>query len=129
MNSSSTTNRRSFLKQLGTAAVTAPIVTTALRGASPNGMLNHASFGGNGMALADLSAIANHPSVNLIAVTDVDTRRTAEVRKRFPDAKIYQDWREMLDTEKNIDSVNVPAWSPATAIELTWCKQPRNLAF
>ena len=107
MKSPTTTNRRSFLKQLGTAAAAAPFVTSGLRAASPNAMVNHASFGGNGMALSDLSSIASHKNVRLVAVTDVDTRRTAEVRKRFPDAKIYQDWREMLDKEKSIDSVNV----------------------
>jgi predicted dehydrogenase len=101
------TNRRSFLKQLGTAAVAAPFITSGLRAASPNGMLNHASFGANGMALSDLTAIASHPSVRLVAVAEVDTTRAAEVRKKFPDAKIYQDWREMLDKEKSIDSVNV----------------------
>jgi len=107
MKSSLHTSRRSFLKQLGTAAVAAPFITSGLRGASPNGMLNHASFGANGMALADLTAIASHPKVRLVAVSEVETSRAAEVRKKFPEAKIYQDWREMLDKEKGIDSVNV----------------------
>ena len=29
------------------------------------------------------------------------------VKKRFPDVKVYQDWRELLDKEKNLNSVNV----------------------
>jgi predicted dehydrogenase len=38
----------------------------------------------------------------------VDLNRTVELKKKFPDATIYQDWRKLLDKEaKNIDSVNV----------------------
>ncbi len=40
-------------------------------------------------------------------MADVDLNRTAEVKKKFPDVKIYQDWRELLDKEKNLNSVNV----------------------
>ena len=28
-------------------------------------------------------------------------------RSEFPDVKVYQDWRELLDKEKHLDSVNV----------------------
>ncbi|HAV64023.1 MAG TPA: oxidoreductase [Verrucomicrobiales bacterium] len=107
MNSRLAHNRRSFLKQLGAGAVVAPFVTSGLRAASPNGLLHHASFGANGMALSDLTSIASHQKVRLVAVAEVDTSRAAEVRKKFPDAKVYQDWREMLDKEKDLHSVNV----------------------
>ena len=40
-------------------------------------------------------------------MADVDLSRTAEVKKQFPDVKVYQDWRELLDKEKNLNSVNV----------------------
>jgi predicted dehydrogenase len=100
-------NRRSFLKQLGVSALAAPFVTRDLLAASPNGMLNHASFGANGMAWADLTELSKHPKFHLAAVAEVDLHRTEQVKKRFPEAKIYQDWREMLEREKAIDSVNV----------------------
>src|SRR5262249_18714988 len=45
--------------------------------------------------------------VKLVAVADVDLSRTAEIKKNFPEVKIYQDWRELLDKEKHLDSVNV----------------------
>src|SRR5206468_1594995 len=32
---------------------------------------------------------------------------TKEVKKNFPDVHVYQDWRELLDKEKNLNSVNV----------------------
>ena len=31
----------------------------------------------------------------------------AEIKKRFPGVKVYQDWRELLDKEKHLNSVNV----------------------
>ena len=101
-------SRRSFLKVLGTAAAAAPFVTTGLLARSPGTALRHASFGCNGMALGDLTVIGNWKGVEMVALCDVDLDRTADARKLFPQAKVYQDWRELLEKEgKNIDSVNV----------------------
>lgn len=101
-------SRRSFLKTLGTAAAAAPFVTTGLMAQSPNGVVRHASFGTGGMAWSDLTELSMVPRLKVIAVCDVDLNRTVEARKKFPDARVYQDWRELLDKEaKNIDSVNV----------------------
>lgn len=100
-------SRRAFLTRLGTATLAAPFITRGLLARSPNGQLNHASFGANGMAWADLTELSKHPKFRLAAVAEVDRNRTEQVRKRFPEAKTYQDWREMLDQEKALDSVNV----------------------
>jgi predicted dehydrogenase len=101
-------SRRSFLRTLGTAAAAAPFVTTGLLARSPNNTLRHASFGCSGMALGDLTVIGKWKGVEMVALCDVDLSRTADARKLFPNAKFYQDWRELLDKEgKNIDSVNV----------------------
>lgn len=101
-------SRRSFLKTLGAAAVTAPFVTRGWMAQSPNSTLRHASFGTGGMAWADLTAIAKCPDVEIVAVCDVDLDRTVQARKQFPRARVYQDWRELLKWEAgNIDSVNV----------------------
>jgi predicted dehydrogenase len=100
-------SRRSFLKQVGASALIAPFMTRGMLAASPNGKLNHASFGANGMAWTDLSELSKHPSFNLVAVAEVDRNRATQVRNKFPDARIYQDWRQMLDKEHGIDSVNV----------------------
>jgi hypothetical protein len=75
---------------------------------SPNSVLRHASFGAGGMAWSDLTQISKCPGVEIVAVCDVDLSHTVEARAQFPQARIYQDWRELLDKEaKNIDSVNV----------------------
>ena len=101
-------SRRSFLKTLGVAAAGAPFITSGLMAQSPSRVLRHASFGAGGMAWEDLTQIANCPGVEIVAVCDVDLSHTAEARKQFPKARIYQDWRQLLDKEaKNIDSVNV----------------------
>lgn len=101
-------SRRSFLKSLGTAALAAPFVTTDLIARPPSGILQHASFGAAGMAWEDIRQLAKTKRVRLVAVAEVDLRRTAELRKLFPRTLIYQDWRELLDRQgKNIDSVNV----------------------
>jgi len=101
-------SRRSFLKSVGTAALAAPFVTSCLTARSRSRTLRHASFGASGMAWSDLTAIAACPDVEIVAVCDVDLSRAARARKQFPQARIYQDWRELLDKEAhNIDSVNV----------------------
>ena len=107
MNSLVCTNRRSFLKQIGLAGLSAPFITRNLLAASPNSKLNHVSFGASGMAASDLGVITHHDFVNFVAVADVDLKRTESLKQKFPDLKVYQDWRELLDKEKNIDCANV----------------------
>lgn len=104
----SSLNRRAFLKTLGTAAAATPFLTRGLMARSPNAVLRHASFGASGMAWSDLNEFAKFKEFELVAVAEVDLNRTVELRKKFPQTRIYQDWREMLDKEsKRIDSVNV----------------------
>src|SRR2546422_6314529 len=91
--------RRSFLKTLGAAALGAPFVTRGLMAQSPNGVLHHASFGAAGMAWSDVTEFAKFPQFKLVAVAEVDLNRTAELKKKFPEARVYQDWRELLDKE------------------------------
>ncbi len=101
-------SRRSFLKSIGLTALAAPYATTGWAAQSPNSVLNHASFGASGMAWADINEFARHKNFELVAVAEVDLAHTVELKKKFPRARVYQDWRDMLDLEaKRIDSVNV----------------------
>src|SRR6267142_1749611 len=101
-------SRRAFLKTLGATAVAAPFVTRGLMAQSPNSVLRHASFGAAGQAGSDIHELTKFKELQLVAVAEVDLNRTVELKKRFPDVKIYQDWRKLLDEEaNNIDSVNV----------------------
>lgn len=88
--------------------MTAPFITRGLLAASPNGKVRHASFGASGMAGADLGEFAKSPHFELVAVSEVDLSRAADVKKRWPNVRVYQDWRELFDKEDgNLDSVNV----------------------
>jgi predicted dehydrogenase len=101
-------SRRAFLKGLGAAALAFPFVTSQLLANPPSRRVRHASFGAGGMAWADLTQIANCPNVDIVAVCDVDLSHLGDAKKQFPNARFYQDWRELLDREaNNVDSVNV----------------------
>ncbi len=97
--------RRRALEGLA-AGLAAPFVFR-LHAAAPSETLYHASFGASGMAGGDIGALTASKNLKLVAVAEVDLDRAADVRKNFPDVKVYQDWRELLDKEKRLNSVNV----------------------
>jgi predicted dehydrogenase len=98
--------RRAALKRIAAAGLAAPFVFRAY-GAAPSETVNHASFGANGQAWSDIQALTAGKHLKLVAVAEVDLGRATEVKKKFPDVTVYQDWRELLDKEKKLDSVNV----------------------
>jgi predicted dehydrogenase len=101
-------DRRSFLKQSARAAITAPFFVRHMMSQPPNSTLRVASFGGDGMAYYTLDGIGRHSKVTMACVAEVDTARTQKVKDKYPNAKLYQDWREMLAKEKsNIDAACV----------------------
>jgi predicted dehydrogenase len=44
---------------------------------------------------------------NVYALCDVDTAFAAHIFKGYPKAKVYTDWRQMLEKEKSIDAVMI----------------------
>jgi predicted dehydrogenase len=102
------TSRRQFLKTLAAGTAAAPFLNLKAFAKATPGVLRHASFGAGGMAWSDLTHIAEHPDVRIVAICDVDLKRQKQAREKFPEAKFYQDWRQLLRQEEdNIDSVNV----------------------
>lgn len=101
------TSRRGFLKWGGGGLLVAPFVTRNLLANPPSGRVRHASFGASGMAFADATALAAHPQAEIVAVADVDAGRMAGFKRRFPQARVYEDFRVLLEKEKDLDSVNV----------------------
>lgn len=99
-------SRRSAIKAMVASGV-APFVFRHSAQAGPTETVLHASFGANGMALSDIRDLTASRHLRLVAVADVDLGRTAAVRKQFPNARVYQDWRDLLDKEKGLNSVNV----------------------
>jgi predicted dehydrogenase len=104
---SSRITRRNALKRVAAAGLTVPFVFRRHASAAPSETLYHASFGASGMAGADIGSLTGSKHLKLVAVADVDLNRTKDIEKNFPDVKIYQDWRELLDKEKHLNSVNV----------------------
>ena len=99
--------RRTALKSLAAVGFGAPMVYRLHAHAAPSETLHHASFGASGMALSDINSLSASRNWQLRAVADVDLSRTAEVRRRFPMARIYQDWRELLERETDLNSANI----------------------
>jgi len=98
--------RRAALKQAAAAGLAVPFVFRA-HAAAPSETVYHASFGANGMALGDIGSLTASKHLKLVAVAEVDLNRVAEVKKRFPEVTVYQDWRELLDKEKKLTSANI----------------------
>jgi predicted dehydrogenase len=106
MNPNSPLTRRAALGTM-TGALVAPFAFRHFAHAAPSETLLHASFGASGMAGSDIGSLTKSKHLKLVAVAEVDLNRAADIKKRFPDVRVYQDWRELLDKEKQLDSVNV----------------------
>jgi predicted dehydrogenase len=101
-------SRRAFLKTSAVAVAAFQIVPRhVLCGAgaiSPNDKLNIASIGAGGRAEEDLAELKGE---NIVALCDPDARRAASSFAKFPKAKRFQDFRVMLEEQKDIDAVLV----------------------
>jgi predicted dehydrogenase len=98
--------RRTALKTAA-ATLAAPFVWRLHAHAAPSETVLHASFGASGMAAGDIGDLTKSKNLKLVAVAEVDDNRVGDIKKRFPDCAIYKDYRELLDKEKKLDSVNV----------------------
>jgi len=105
-------SRRDFLKKAALFGAGVTILPRHVLGGvgftAPSDMLNVASVGVGGMGGSDVSRFAASGKANIAYLCDVDTRRAADSVKKFPKAKFYKDFRDMLDKEhKHIDAVSV----------------------
>jgi len=105
-------SRRKFIAQAATAATAFTILPRFVLGGkgfiAPSDTLYIAGIGVGGKGQSDLAGFAKNPSAKIVSLCDVDDRAAVESRKKFPDAKYYKDFREMLDKEvKSIDAVSV----------------------
>ncbi len=97
-------SRRALLK----SAVTAPFFVRNLISAPPSDVVRLASFGAGGMAFVTLRMLATHPKVKVACVAEVNSTMLTQLKGQFDTAKVYEDWRKMLDKErKNVDMVCV----------------------
>src|ERR1700744_1127079 len=105
-------SRRDFIKNTSLAAASFMIVPRFVLGGkgfiAPSDKLQVAGVGAGGKGESDIQNFAQSGRADIAFLCDVDDRRAAKTVSRFPKAKIYKDWRELLDKEhKHIDAVSV----------------------
>ena len=124
--------RRHFLRvsaATGAATFAAPALIHAK---SPNEKLGVAVIGPGGRGAAQLNAAGTME--NVVAIVDVDQQNLAVAGQKYPKAKTYADFRQMLaDMEKSIDAVMVSTpdhtHAPAAALAMRmgkhcYCEKP-----
>jgi predicted dehydrogenase len=103
-------SRRDFMGAAAAVAAFTIVPRHVLGGAGqtpPSEKVNVAAIGAGGMGGGNTNACAE-AGANIVALCDVDWDRAAETFKKFPDARKYKSFVEMLDKEgKNIDAVIV----------------------
>jgi predicted dehydrogenase len=96
----------------------------------PSAKLNIAGIGIGGQGASDLEQLS---SENIVALCDVDANHAGHTFKKYPKAKVYTDFRKMLDEQKDIDAVMVAtpdhlhAFVSMAAIKLgkhVYCEKP-----
>ena len=101
-------SRRDFIGSAAAAAFT--IVPSRVLGGPgytpPSETVMVAGVGVAGMGSGDLRSIARCDA-KIVALCDVDQEYAAKTFRQYPDAKVYVDYRKMLEKEKNIDAVVV----------------------
>ena len=97
--------RRGFLRRASAGAAVAAVTCPAvLRAHSPNETVRVAAVGVGGKGWSDLNGAAG--SARIVAFCDVETGKNrkggfAGAAEKWPDARRYVDWREMLDKDES----------------------------
>jgi predicted dehydrogenase len=101
--------RRNFIRETTLLAAGATLaqpwtIKAAKRKLTSNDKLNLGIIGAGGRGWDNLEGVK---SENIVALCDVDDVRAAEAFKKYPQAKRYRDFRQMLDRESTLDGVVV----------------------
>ncbi len=98
-------SRRRFVSNSTMAAFSFHYIPSRLLGKdAPSNKLNIACVGIGGMGASNLQACK---SENIAALCDVDSQYAEKIFARYPDAKVYKDYRLMLEKEKDLDAIIV----------------------
>ena len=114
-------SRRALLGRTAAVAASISIVPRHVLGGAgktpPSEKLNMAGIGIGGQGGSDIDSVN---SEDIVALCDVDDAYAAGTMKRYPKAKKYRDFRQMLDKEKNIDAVVVGTPDHTHAVVSMW---------
>ena len=127
--------KRDFLKSSIVLASATIIPSPLLISTSPKKtILRTAHIGVGGMGASDLESISSHKSVQVVALCDVDKNSLDDAQKKFPDAKVFKDYRIMLsEMSESIDAVVVStpdhSHAPASILAMemdkpVYCQKP-----
>ncbi|MEZ4968261.1 MAG: Gfo/Idh/MocA family oxidoreductase [Flavobacteriaceae bacterium] len=109
--SKSVDSRRSFIKKGAMASSIFFVPRHVLGGVgytAPSDRLNIAAIGAGGKGASDIRNASVGGREKVVALCDVDFSGSAKKSvELFPKAKLYADYREMLDKEKGIDAVTI----------------------
>jgi predicted dehydrogenase len=101
-------SRRSFLNHAVTAITVSHLASHANGSPSNDRRLRLASVGVGGMGSADLQSLSSHQRVDVVALCDVDSNNLNAAAAKHPKAKLFRDFRKMLDElSSEIDAVSV----------------------
>lgn len=100
--------RRAFIKNTGLAVSSISLLPLSELANTNKKKLRTAHIGVGGMGMEDLTFISSHKAVQVTALCDVDSNNLKKAHQMFPKAKIYKDYRTMLNEMSNkIDAVVV----------------------
>ncbi len=101
------TSRRTFIRNTAMAAAALHVVpgyVVGTRGQTPpSDRLNIAGVGIGGMGRNNLKRCAE--TENIVALCDIDQKYAAKTFADHPKSKVYSDYREMIDKQKDIDAI------------------------
>lgn len=99
-------SRREFVGAAAAVAAFTFVPKRVLGEAGQDSANNKLNIGAIGVGGRGASVISGCASENIVALCDADLARAGGTIKKYPDAKVYRDYREMLEKEeKNIDAV------------------------
>lgn len=111
MSKNPTHSRREFNKKIMFASSVFILPRHVLGGKgymAPSDQLNIAAIGAGGKGASDINNASVQGRERVTALCDVDfSGSAAQTVKKFPKAKLYDDYRIMLDKEKDIDAVTI----------------------
>ena len=94
--------RRQFTAQTAAAASALLAFPAILQSKNADEKLRVAVIGVGGRGASNLAGVADE---NVVAICDVDNGQLAAAALKFPEAKKYRDFRQLLDKEKGLDAL------------------------
>jgi len=102
------TTRRDFIKSTTAAVAGFHILPSGLLAKAPNSRLCTAHIGLGSRGNGDLSRVAAHDRTEVMGLCDVDSKQHNRLKKAYPNARFYQDYRVMLsELGDRVDAVVV----------------------